>query len=206
MYIFGCTGSGKSQLTRNILLESNDLYDLGVKKILYCYSEFQGLFEQMEREMVNITFHMGLPSVEYIEEFVGEGGHNVVVLDDLTNKVLASEDMLQLFCVSSHHKMLSVILLTQNVFSSGKHARTIALQSHYLIALKSLRDQSQLSYISRQIYPGKSKLIPEAFVDVMKMDKYPYLVIDIAPHSDDRFRLRTHIFQGEDVIFYMPKS
>lgn len=206
MCIFGSTGAGKSQLTRKILLESDDLYDLGVKRILYCYSEFQPLFEQMESEMNNISFHMGLPSAEYIEEFVGEGGHNIVVLDDLTNKVLASEDMMQLFCVSSHHKMLSVILLSQNVFSSGKHARTIALQSHYLVALKSLRDQMQLAYISRQIYPGKSKLIPEVFADIMKMDKYPYLVIDLAPHSDDRFRLRTHIFKGDDTLFYSPKA
>lgn len=207
MCIFGSTGSGKSQLTRRILLESDEIYDQGVDKILYCYSEYQSLFQKMEHEMNNISFHLGVPSREFIEEFTSSGSHNIVVLDDLCHKVIGSDDMLQLFCVTSHHKNLSVIFLTQNVFSSGKHARTIALQSHYLVALKSLRDQSQLSYISRQIYPGvKCKFIPEVFADVMKMDKYAYLVMDLAPHSDDRFRLRSHIFKGEDMIFYTPKS
>jgi hypothetical protein len=160
----------------------------------------------MEKEIPNITFHKGVPNEQYINEFVTDGGHNICILDDMQSAVASSSEMEHLFCVQSHHLDLSVILLQQNIYCSGKYARSVALQAHYLFAMKSLRDQSQLACLSRQIYPGKSKLIPEVFGDVLKMDKYPYLVIDLSPHSDDRFRLRTHIFPGEDVIFYRPKS
>ena len=202
--IFGQTSSGKSYLTRNILKQCNDIYEKPVNKILYCYTAFQPLFDEMEKEMSNITFHKGVPSEHYINEFA-TGGHNICVLDDMQNAVTSSPEMEHLFTVASHHLQISVIYLLQNVYASGKYARSLALQAHYLFAMKSLRDQSQLACLSRQIYPGKSKLIPEVFADVMKMDKYPYLVIDLAPHSDDRFRLRTHIFPGEDMIFYQAK-
>jgi hypothetical protein len=203
--IFGATSCGKSHLTKRILQHCNDIYDKPVNKILYCYTVFQPLFETMEKEMPNLTFHKGAPSEQYIDEFVSGGGHNVCVLDDMQSVVASSPEMEQLFTIWSHHKSVSVLLILQNLYVSGKYARSLALQAHYLWAMKSLRDQTQLAYLSRQIYPGKSRLIPEVFADVMKMDKYPYLMIDLAPQSDDRFRLRTHIFPGEDVIFYQSK-
>lgn len=203
--IFGSTSCGKSQLTRQILLNSNEVYDQKVNKILYCYTAHQPLFDTLENELENITFFKGLPSEHFLEEFTSDSSHTVCVLDDMQHAIMGSSEMEQLFTVSSHHKNISVIMLLQNLFAQGKHARSIALQAHYLIAMKSLRDKTQLSCLSRQIYPGKSGLIPEVFEDVSRMSNYPYLIIDLAPHSDDRFRLRTNIFPGDLMTFYQPK-
>ena len=151
--VFGSTGSGKSVLVRRILAHCNDLYNKPVKKILYAYTAYQPMFDEKEKELGNITFHKGPPSEQYIDDFVSEGGHNIIVLDDMQSIVTASREMEHLFTVSSHHKCISVLFLVQNIFTSGKYARSLALQAHYLIALKSMRDRSQLSYISRQIFP-----------------------------------------------------
>jgi hypothetical protein len=32
---------------------------------------------------------------------------------------------------------------------------------------------------------------------VSRREKYPYIVIDLSPHSDTEYRLRTNIFPGE---------
>ena len=187
-----------------MLNECNFLYDQPVSKILYCYTAFQPLFERMEREIPNITFHQGLPSESVLEDLAADRLHTICILDDLQGEVVSSAKMEQLFTVHSHHKNISVIFILQNIFASGKHARSLALQAHHVIILKSLRDRSQLACLSRQIF-GKGGVIPEAFDDVSRNNKYPYLLIDLAPHSVDKFRLRTNIFKGEDTVVYVPK-
>ena len=205
MVISGMTSCGKSHWTKRLLKHCNEMYDKPVKKILYCYTAYQDLFQDMETEIENITFHKGPPSEQYLNEFVADGGHNICVLDDMQSTVTSSLEMEQLFTVHSHHKCISVLFLVQNIFTQGKYARSLALQAHYLVPMKSLRDRSQMACLSRQIYPGKSNLLPQVFDDIVKMDKYPYLLIDISPHGDDRFRLRTHIFPGENTIVYQPR-
>jgi hypothetical protein len=203
--IFGATGCGKTQFTRRLLLHRDQIFDHPIEKILYCYTAFQPIFDAMEKDISRIEFHQGLPSEQFLNEFTHDGGHYVCVLDDLQNAVVASPDMERLFCITSHHKNVNVLFLVQNLYAPGKHARSVALQAHYLIAMKSLRDRAQLAHLSRQVF-GKSRIIPEVFDDVAKEAKYPYLLIDLAPHSDDRFRLRSHIFPGDTMVVYRVKS
>ena len=203
--VAGSTGSGKSFLVKRMLSECNFLFDQPVSKILYCYTAFQPLFEIMEKEIPNITFHKGLPSESVLESLASDRSHTICVLDDLQGEVVSSAEMEQLFTVHSHHKNISVIFILQNIFASGKHARSLALQAHHVFILKSLRDRSQMTCLSRQIF-GKGGVIPEAFDDVNHENKFPYLLIDLAPHSIDKFRLRSQIFQGEDTVVYVPKS
>ena len=72
--------------------------------------------------------------------------------------------------------------------------------------MKNLRDKLQISYIGRQIFPGKGKYIQEAYEDSMKEPGYPYLMLDLSPYSDDQYRVRSRIFPGEFPIIYLPKS
>ena len=44
----------------------------------------------------------------------------------------------------------------------------------------------------RQLYPGKSK----------GYDKYGYFVVDMSPHAEDKYHLRSHIFPNEVLIIY----
>ena len=43
-----------------------------------------------------------------------------------------------------------------------------------------------------------------AFADATSLP-FGYLVVDMSPHSEDTYRLRTHVFPGEDPIVYVPK-
>jgi hypothetical protein len=106
-----------------------------------------------------------------------------------------------LFTQGTHHRCVSVILITQNLYPKGKHARTIALNPWYMVLMKNLRDVSQVGILGRQLYPGKVKGFMKAFEDAHST-KHGYLLVDMSPHGEDTYRIRTHIFPAEDPIVY----
>ena len=58
-------------------------------------------------------------------------------------------------------------------FISGcKHARTMALNTLYMVLLKNLRDVSQVTILGRQLYPGKSKGFLKAYEDALSSEKH----------------------------------
>jgi hypothetical protein len=68
-----------------------------------------------------------------------------------------------------------------------------------LILMKNARDASQIWMLSRQLYPGSSSLLVEAYRDATK-HPFGFLVVDTSPRGDDRYRLRTNIFPGEEPL------
>jgi len=99
----------------------------------------------------NVSFHEGVP-----QNFGNDHGrHCLIILDDLLNEVY-SKDVCDLFTKGSHHKNISFILITQNLFHQGRFCRDISLNAKYLVALKNVRDKSQLQYLARQVHPEDS--------------------------------------------------
>jgi hypothetical protein len=155
----------------------------------------------MEKRFSNFTLHHGVPTNAMIEELTSDRQHNLIVLDDLIHRVVRDADMELLFTQGCHHRRLSVVFITQNLFPKGSRSRTIALNTYYLILMKNARDASQISMLSRQLYPGSSYLLVEAYRDATK-NPFGYLVVDTSPRGDDRYRLRTNIFPGEEPVVY----
>jgi len=168
------------------------------KKVLYCFGVYQELYDDMKSIC---TFHEGLPTADTINDFAN-GEHRIIVLDDLLNDVVQNTDMEKLFVLGSHHKKLSVFFLSQNLFQQGRCARTIALNTAYLILFKNYRDTSQLITLGRQLVPGHHNVLIEAYKDATTLTRYGYLIIDLSPHTEDQFRWRTRVFPGEDPIIY----
>ena len=81
---------------------------------LYCYGIYQPLFDQMKKDVPNLSFHHGLPDAEHIEAL--SGGHALLFIDDLMQEVVNSKTMHYLFCQYCHHMGISVMFLTQNLF------------------------------------------------------------------------------------------
>ena len=83
--------------------------------------------------------------------------------------------------------------------------RTLSLNSHYLIMFKNPRDHLQIANLSRQMYPGRSHFLIEAFEDATK-ESHGYLLIDLKPDTDDQLRIRTGIFPSDKLIVYVHKD
>ena len=119
--------------------------------ILYCFGIHQDLFDEMEQSLSNFYSKQGLPTVEEMDDFTKDKKHKLIIIDDLMHEVMKNKDMELLFTQGCHHRRLSVILITQNLYPEGKHARTIALNTWYMILMKNLRDVSQVGILGRQL-------------------------------------------------------
>ena len=108
------------------------------RKILYCYGIYQDLFEDMERQVPHLTLHPGVPTDLETVEFTG-GEHDLIVLDDLM-QVLNSKTTELLFTRGCHHRKLSVIFTTQNIYGQGKSARIIARNCWYMVLSKTYEE------------------------------------------------------------------
>ena len=163
-------------------------------RIMYCYGEYQPLFSQYP----TVEFHEGLPDVG---QFDGKQPI-LLIVDDLMNET--NDDVSSIFTKMSHHRNISIVYVSQNLFQKNKHARTLSLNSHYLVLFKNPRDAGQVYALARQMYPTGSSFVVESFRDATSAP-YGYLLIDLKPSTDEKYRLRTAIFPGEYTYVYVKK-
>ena len=193
----GPTGSGKSKWVLRLIDHANEIIEPPPTRIWYCYGEFQSAFNSYPW----VHFHEGLPE---LSDRVFDGLEStLIILDDLmseTNQLVAN-----IFTKISHHRNISILHLTQNLFDKNKYARTISLNAHYLVLFKNPRDASQFATLARQMYPSSWKFAIEAYKDATSVP-YGYLLIDLKPEQDERCRLRTNIFPGENQYVYVTRD
>ncbi|CAC5415721.1 unnamed protein product [Mytilus coruscus] len=77
----------------------------------------QNQYDEMKDEIKNIRFQQGLPTMEDLNDWGGEDGHKLLVLDDLMIKGADSEELIHMMCVGSHHTNVTVIFLIQKYLS-----------------------------------------------------------------------------------------
>ena len=196
--IAGPTGSGKTRWTFTYMKLLQHLYEVPPRKILYCYGVYQDLFEDMERQLPHFSLHQGLPTAEDVEQFAS-GQHDLIVLDDLMQDVLGSKTAELLFTQGCHHRKISVVFITQNIYGQGRSARTIALNCWYMVLFKNIRGTSQIKTLEYQL--GKSKTLTAAFKDATQRP-FGYLMIDLTPRGHDEYRLRTNVLFEDDIVVY----
>ena len=118
-----------------------------------------------------------------------------MILDDLLNDVY-SKQVCDLFTRGSHHRNISVIWITENLFHQGRYCRYILLNAQYVIALKNVRDKKQFMYLANQVYPEDSLRLYNAYLDATQRP-HGYLILDLTQDTIDGLRFRTNIFQEE---------
>jgi len=197
--ISGTTGSGKTTWIYKLLRHKEDVIDPPPSQILYCYGIWQDLYSEMEKTLSYVTFKDGLPSMESVKKMPA---NSLIVLDDLAHLIYDNKEMELLFSQVSHHRRISVCHIKNNLYYQGKHARTISLNTHIYVLLSNPRDESQVLTFGRQIYPSKPLCLLEAYRYCMTTTGY--LLLDLQPHTEAKYRMRTRIFPGEDPIVFIP--
>ena len=129
-YISGQSQCGKSYLVRRLLYYLNELFHPVPSKVIYCYGEYQKEFDELH----GVEFIEGFP--EDLNALTQGHEQTLLVLDDLMSECSKDQRVSDLFTRGSHHKGISVLYLTQNLFPPGKLSRTISLNSITLLCLK----------------------------------------------------------------------
>ena len=200
--IAGPTQSGKTTLLKKILEYNQILIDPPPARVIYCYSRWQENFELLKISVSNIEFKSGLIDIDEISK----QQNNLIILDDLMTDCEKDESILNLFTIDSHHKNISVILISQNLFSHGKYSRTISLNCQYLIILNNPRDKSQIFYLARQMYPTNPNFLIECYNDATENKDYGYLFIDLKQSTPKDFRIQSGVTIDDQRIIYKQKD
>jgi hypothetical protein len=187
MIIAGPTGCGKTVFS-NQLIDSH-LFNVEFTEIIWCYSEIGSLGSRNPK----VTYNEGLPSEEKLD-----GTPKLVVLDDLMHDL--DQSVAKLFTKISHHRNVSVIAITQNIFSQNKNARDIALNSHYLAIFKNPRDKAQVRCLARQVFPDKPLFFMDAFIKATSIP-HGYLLVDCKQATPESEQLKSDIFNKHPLVF-----
>lgn len=195
--IAGPSGCGKTCLLVDILKNADRLIKNPPSKIYYCYAHFQEIFNSLKEK---VEFHEGLINLEELDPTFP----NLIIHDDLMEECQNDKSIEHLFTRGSHHKNISVIMLTQNIFNKGKFTRTINLNSHYTILFNNHRDRTQIRYLAREMYPDNSKFLIDAFNDATK-SAHGYIFIDNKHETDNRLRVQSNVTNDIRTVYVNKK-
>ena len=131
-----------------------------------------------------------------LTQWFGRTRGGVLVLDDLMEEGGQDKRVLDLFTKDSHHRNITVLYLTQDLFPPGKFSKTINRNAHYIVAFKNPRDQTGIRTILLQAFPDRWRQVLRLFKRVTSRP-FGYLMLDVHPASDDRYRLWSHLTPRE---------
>ena len=169
------TESGKTEWTREVLRCS--LIDPSPQYILWCFGQWKRLYEDLRREIPNITFIRDIPDHLNDDSFVDAEKRHLIVFDDLMTEAKCDQRVADLFTKGSHHRNLLVICLTQNLFPQGKSCRDIALSTQYLVLFNNPMDRQQVATLAKRIYPFASARFMRRS-EQTTFRPYGYLIVD----------------------------
>ena len=104
--VSGPTGSGKSVFTLKLIEHAQEIISTPPERILFCYGEYQNLFDNC----LGVEFHDGLSKVSSFDGMK----RTLLVMDDLMTST--DDRVVDIFTNIRHHRNLSVVYLTQNLF------------------------------------------------------------------------------------------
>lgn len=192
LFIAGPSGCGKTEFVLKLLDCIKNKFDY----ILWVNSENNAIPKKI----------CDLSQVEIMKEIPNSFGSvpdgTLIILDDMMTEAY-TKNVCELFTKGSHHKNLSVILITQNIFHQGRYARDIALNSKYLVFFKNPRDKAQIYPLARQIYPEKPSEIVRVYNEATS-EPHSYLFFDLTQATHELFRFRTDIFNKNHATYFIP--
>jgi len=189
--VSGPSGSGKTSFVKRFLRNLRHLCTEPsfAGGIVWCYGEKSAVPSLLP---VDVRVNEGVP-----EDFGSVSGEpSLVILDDLLNDVY-SKQVCELFTRGSHHRNISFILITKNLFHQGTFCSDISLNTHYIVALKNVRDKKQFMYLASQVYPEDNLGLYNAYLDATQKAQ-GYLLLDLTQNTNDGLRFLTRIFPDDN--------
>ena len=191
MVVSGPSGSGKSQWTRKVL--NSSLIQPAPQRVIWCYGQWQPLYEELKRTLPFIEFVSGIPDLLNDSQYIKASQRNIIIFDDLMSEAKCDQRIADLFTKGSHHRNISIIYLTQNLFPQGKACRDIALNTQYLVLFNNPIDRQQIATLARRIYPLSSQIFIKRFEEATGRP-FGYLMLDLKSTTPEHKRLNSDIF------------
>ena len=109
----------------------------------------------------------------------------------------------QMFTKVSHHRNISLVRITQNLFHRGPSSRDISLNIINIVVFKNTGDKTQIAHLARQVYPENISSFHKTYLEVC-IDPHTYLFLDLTESINNILRFRTKILPGETTEVFAP--
>ena len=129
---------------------------------------------------------------------------NIVVIDDQMSQAGKLETS-NIFTNGSHHRNITVFYIVQNGLDMGYVHRTISLNSPTMVLFKNPREEGQMKSLAQHVLPTKVNFLTDSFREASKKE-HGSLLLDLPPLTSDAARVRTSIFNTEEVEIFAPAS
>lgn len=195
--IIGASGTGKSTIIKQIVKNSDTMFDQKPEKIFVCR-----VIETADSyEHPAVVYIQGPPDADLLKG--NNGAHIIVCIEDAMEYYQKKPlELSALFTRYSHHCNATLIMTFQSAFSNSRMIRTNAT---HIILTKTISDRLTPKIIGRQMYPENTKFFENAYRKATDA-RYGYLLIDSHPDTEDEVRLCTDIFEDVGYSVFKPKS
>ena len=203
--ISGPSESGKSRFLSKLVQYRNDVFTDTFDRIIYSYpksdtsNSTREFIEHLQEISTAVEIMQGIPDIKSI---LGDD-KVLIIIDDQSEVVLNSSDILSVCFVHSHHANLSLIFTVQNLFLKSQNGKSIARNLTGLVVFKNLADVISIQYTSLNVL-GKRMFLEKCFEWLSENPKYQqdgliYLYINTHPQLKfNNMRTFTDIFPNED--------
>jgi hypothetical protein len=193
----GPSQSGKTSFVKSLIKNIDLMISPRISDIILSYSELQPMYQ----DIINLDERVRLEKGTDFE--VSENGNTLIVIDDQMDSAMQDINTQNLFTKGVHHRSISVILITQDLFPEGKYSRTLRRNAVYLVIFRSPTFRSQVQSLGCQMYPYNKSFLASAYTNATERP-YTYLFINLHQTCPEELRVRSNIMPDEDSTIYVP--
>lgn len=184
-----------------------------LKKVIIFYDHWQPLFRQLRDEILPSScekkFIQDVPTDDNLQlEELEPGQAQVVILDDLQDRLSKKNQMKKLFTVLTHHGNTMVFFSCQDLQDGNDIMRTIRKNAAYIVLMPALYENGNtIDTLERSIFTRHKGFLQSVSEQVFRRRQLPYLmVVNTASRlRSGHHRLQTGIFDEETLYLYNPK-
>lgn len=192
LFLYGPSGSGKSTFVKNFLRECEHHFDKPVDRIVYFYSIWHGVLQELKELR---------PDIEFVEntfpdsDFFNQAHNNIVIYDDLIIELSRSGYLTRLSTKLYTKYNCFVIVLSQILFHASEGFKSLTSNATNLVLFKHRRSRQQINIFLRQIGSGN---LSSVYHNVTGSLPFSYLAIDLHPQSVAEFKVYSHMLYCEE--------
>ena len=194
--VVGPSQSGKTFCVAQLLKDRAACFKPVPSSVHCCYGVGNKLMPELQKHGVH--FHEGLPQGEADLDKWFKGQPGILVIDDLMAEGGNSKELQVIFTKFSHHKDLTVIYLTQDLFPAGCYNKTISRNFHYIVAFNNPRDGTGLRNLLVQAFPGQWRTVLDTTQRLLDRHR-DYVMFDFHSEAPNGMRVYTDVLKRDGV-------
>jgi hypothetical protein len=199
MMVSGPTCCGKSTFVSE--LTTSDKIQPKPTRVILMYGEWQQGYEVLQKALGGSIELLAGWHPEIYNTLVPQQ-NNLIIMDDIIGSCKNDNTLAELFTRGSHHRNVSLVLITQNYFWSGASSVDVRRNLTYLCLFRCKQDWQQIARFGQRILPpSRSTGFMHAYDDATRQS-HGYLFIDMHTLCAERFMLRSNILGDRTVVYF----